>query len=480
MVKISDTITADSVKINADSTAYKSKNEMHPDSTIFGRRNDTTFLDDKRYGKINEMNMDCYRLAYKMEDRWDDDINKVTKDNVTRVMKHYKNYYHESYLRMVCKTGPFLRNSKKKYSLNHIKECYSERAKELNIDVSDLDKEFEDAMQKAFTGFWVKCLGILKKQNIERLENITNEYLSRIEQKEIEIREGLFHKPFPDEKVKAFLDKTEKRGAYVTGYNPLHKQYMEDLAQDTVLSKGINFTGKVEYPSKQRGGSCVMHASVNALEQNEKGSHLVNRLFRVFKDGSAEAVCIPEAVKNSLYYYPMANTIDIETLAWKCSFGDGDMATLINSYHDYCKQNNKKFARIQRGFEALSGERAQIYFPDEPIPKGVGIVDAYRGDENTLYKNLKTMLDEGNGAAICGLNCNLWGEVNLGNYITDLETETDTGKKAFGSTGHAYSIVKMTDDYVYLQESNEPTLYIKLEKQIFLYRMDDVATWRYK
>ena len=89
------------------------------------------------------------------------------------------------------------------------------------------------------------------------------------------------------------------------------------------------------------------------------------------------------------------------------------------------------------------------------------------------------MLDEGNGAAICSLSATLGGKVNLGNYITDLETETDTGEKAFGSTEHAYSIVKITDDYVYLQESNNPTLYIKLEKQLFLYRMEDIATWRY-
>ena len=235
-----------------------------------------------------------------------------------------------------------------------------------------------------------------------------------------------------------------------------------------------------------------MHASVNALVQNEKGAHLVNRLFRIIKDSDNETyemVCIPEAVRNKCYYYPLSAEEAKETLAVQASFGDGDMAALIHSYANYVRSSGREYAQIHLGFEALSGEKAQVFLPNEPIPMGVGVtngnmikvrtIKGYLTYANILYENMKDMLDKGNGAAVYTMKTAGFFNNNLGKYIKDMETEELTDEDAFIDDSHAYSIVKLTDKYAYLQESNNPHLYIKLKKETFIKRMQEVATWKY-
>ena len=301
-----------------------------------------------------------------------------------------------------------------------------------------------------------------------------DEFLTRIENKEAEIRNKLFNKPFSDEQVNTAFDNINKAPFPLYIDNEDYNKFLMCLNSTNLGDEGIPFNGKVDHLSRQMSETCVMHASINALMQNKKGRHLVNRLFKLDEKGNTLKTCLPEAIKSG---YNDANIHDARSavfLSIRSSFGDGDLAALILNSIFYSMINQTGMDYIFRGFEALSGERAQIYFPDETIPDGVGLVNARQGNLLTFYKNLEIMLDEGAGAAVCTLN----GE-RMGNYITDLETETKTKKKVFSSNQHAYSIVKMTDDYVYMQESNEPTLFIKLGKYQFLRDLRDVSTWKY-
>ena len=65
-------------------------------------------------------------------------------------------------------------------------------------------------------------------------------------------------------------------------------------------------------------------------------------------------------------------------------------------------------------------------------------------------------------------------------FVFFMETEELTDIDAYINDSHAYSIVKLTDEYAYLQESNNPHLYIKLKKETFIERMQEVATWKYE
>ena len=473
---------------------------LKPDTTIFGMRNDT--IADARNLLLEVISRDnrLFDIAYVLSrdignffaGDIDSNIKLINKDNVCRVTKHYALLTHGQTLsKDICDEWIF--NTTKKQYLTRINDAYKERVKDLGIEANDLNTEFEKALDTAFQGWKAVCFGYIDNSNIQRIDDIFDKYNKRILEKEVELRTGLFNKPFRDEEVEKFLDKNEERGPWIVGYRSVHDLYMKELGNDTILSKGINFTGKIDYPSKQMGGSCVMHASVNSLIQNPKGAYLVNRLLRVINStyGGTAIVCIPEAVKNNEFYYPMANGEDVERLALTCSFGDGDMAALINTYADYLDNSERNFGEVHLGFEALSGEKAQVYLPDEPIPKGVGITNAKlierynrRSYEKltyayTLYKNLKNMLDNGNGAIVYTLRTLGYFKNNFGKYIKDLETEEPTDKDVMVSSAHAYSVAKLTDEYAYLQESNNPTYYIKLPKNVFTDRMEEIATWRY-
>ena len=59
-------------------------------------------------------------------------------------------------------------------------------------------------------------------------------------------------------------------------------------------------------------------------------------------------------------------------------------------------------------------------------------------------------------------------------------TRVDNSQKQHRNPDWATRDHPDTDDYVYLQESNEPTLYIKLSKEVFINRLNSVVTWRYE
>ncbi len=470
--------------------------DLKPDSTIYGMRNDTTKDARKILFDVVEKDYQLSIIAKKLYDDvysffagdMDKNIKKVNKDNVSRILDHYHLMAKGVTLTEdIC--DEWITNETKKEYITQIEQALKERAKDLNIGVDDLDKKYKEALTAAFQGWPAKIFGYINNSNIKKIDDVFNEYYKRITEKEITLRSGLFNKPFTDKEVEKFL--SNDNNPRIIG-NPEYNRYKKELANNTILSKGIGFTGKIEYPSQQQGGSCVMHASVNALVQNEKGAHLVNRLFRIIKDSDNETyemVCIPEAVRNKSYYYPLSAEEAKETLAVQASFGDGDMAALIHSYANYVRSSGREYAQIHLGFEALSGEKAQVFLPNEPIPMGVGVtkgnmikvrtIKGYLTYANILYENMKDMLDKGNGAAVYTMKTAGFFNNNLGKYIKDMETEELTDEDAFIDDSHAYSIVKLTDKYAYLQESNNPHLYIKLKKETFIKRMQEVATWKY-
>lgn len=418
----------------------------------------------------------------------DENINLINKHNVSRI---YKNYTFQregsSLIQDIC--DEWITNKTKKQYINHIKESFDARAKQLKIDVSDLSDEFETAMKEAFSGWKAICFGYIKNSDIQKFDDVFNKYIQQIEAKETANREAIFHKPVKDEEIERFLDENDDWGVAWRSYDGV---YDKELANDTTLSKGIHFTGKIDYPAKQRGGSCVIHASVNSLVQNEKGAHLVNRMFRLKKDENGETlvVCIPEALKNNIQYSDSHRSVSTKTLASVYSFGDGDMAALLGSYSSYIKNAKRDFAQVHLGFEALSGEKAQVFLPDEPIPMGVGYtkaqLNAFRDRDRNyityadkLYDEMKDLMEQGKLAVVYSMETAGYFNNNFGKYIKDVETGELSDKDVLVSSGHAYSVVKLTDDYAYLQESNNPGLYIKMSRSLFVKRMDEISTWRY-
>ena len=416
----------------------------------------------------------------------DENINLLNKDNVVRILKIY-NFRQEGTTLTQDICDEWITNKTKKSYINHIKNSFEERAKELGINTDDLNAEFESAMKETFSGWKAICFGYIKNSDIQKIDDVFNKYIQQIEAKEIANREAIFHKPVKDEEIGKFLDENDDWGVAWRSYDGV---YDKELANDTTLSKGIHFTGKIDYPAKQRGGSCVIHASVNSLVQNEKGAHLVNRMFRLKEDENGETlvVCIPEALKNNIKYSDSHRSVSAKTLASVYSFGDGDMAALLGSYSSYIKNAKRDFAQVHLGFEALSGEKAQVFLPDESIPMGVGVTNAqigsfyhngYHSHSDKLYDEMKTLMDEGKLAVVYSMETAGYFNNDFGKYIKDIETGEEADEDVMVSSGHAYSVVKLTDDWAYLQESNNPDLYIKMDRSRFVKRMNEISTWRY-
>jgi len=417
----------------------------------------------------------------------DENINLLDKNNVLRIFKNYSFWRKDiSLTQDIC--DEWITNKTKKVYINHIKNSFEERAKELGINTDDLNAEFESAMKETFSGWKAICFGYIKNSDIQKIDDVFNKYIQQIEAKEIANREAIFHKPVKDEEIEKFLDENDDWGVAWRSYDDV---YDKELVNDTTLSKGIHFTGKIDYPAKQRGGSCVIHASVNSSVQSEKGAHLVNRMFRFKEDENGETlvVCIPEALKNNIEYSDSHRSVSTKTLASVYSFGDGDMAALLGSYASYVKNAKRDFAQVHLGFEALSGEKAQVFLPDESIPLGVGITQAqvgsfydngYHSYADKLYDEMKSLMDEGKLAVVYSMETAGYFSNDFGKYIKDIETGEEADEDVLVSSGHAYSVVKLTDDYAYLQESNHPDLYIKMNRSLFVKRMSEIGTWRYE
>lgn len=504
MTKTAQITTEDKIIASATVTDTEGiiSNELSKTCNVFELRNNTSkdareiLFDIEDLEEINldiaeSLHTDCCEFVF--AGKINENITKVNADNITRVYKHFELLTQNDFSLPEAICGEWIKNKTKKQYLTYIKDAFKERANDLKINVEDLDKEFDKTLTNAFSVWKAKLFGKIKSSDAQNFDKIFNLYSQRILEKEVEIRTKLFNKPVKDEEIDKFLDAKSKNDYYGFELTMYDEAYEKVCAKDTTLSKGIDFTGKVEYPSIQIGGSCVIHASINALNQNKNGEHLVNRMFRIKSNDSEKAlvVCLPEALKHNRKYADTHNSKSVKTLSAISSLGDSDMAALICSLDKYTRNYKRRFAQVHLGFEVLSGEKAQVFLPDEPIPKGVGLTDATIAENydsrqwrrisysNVLYDNLKDILDNGNGAIVCTVRDFLWDNPDWGKFIKDLDSEEQTDINAFFSASHAYSVIKLTDKYAYLQESNHPNLFIKIEKAEFIRRMNQIATWRY-
>ena len=64
--------------------------------------------------------------------------------------------------------------------------------------------------------------------------------------------------------------------------------------------------------------------------------------------------------------------------------------------------------------------------------------------------------------------------VNPGNHTT-----IENGKP-FISTNHAYAVVGIDDEYIYLEESNNPGKHIRISKEEFIASAETIASYRWE
>lgn len=407
----------------------------------------------------------------------DSGIAELNKDNIIPALKYYKKYNGDTLTEGICDEWSF--NSNKRKYLFHIANALQSKAAELGIDTTDLNLEFATEIKNAFSGFkaW---FGYISNSKIQAIDDVINKYIERIQS-------ASAVKPLPERELEPTLSKNEIAQRLEAAYEE-YKDECYPLSDGEISSldevaKKLDLknsdwrgNGKFDSPSIQTAGNCAAHASANALLASPKGREYLNSL--IIKRDNVTAIYLPEAEGKNYSSTGMykdgvfvANEYDMGYLAKYHSLGDGDMAALVRSMA--CCYNNTDGLPIQRGFEILSGQKNQIYDPRQKIPRGVGLTWVCED----IYPKLREMLFKDEGVAIVDLKGKLVDSKAI--VVSNLENDTEIEQEPCISSGHGYAVVKMTDDYVYLQESNNPQVYIKMPAKEFIDCGFRICTWRF-
>ncbi len=452
-------------------------------------------LIDRNYKRVKDLN---YKIARSFADSIQSEINSfslfsdlqkeinsIDSDNVIRILNIYNSFTEETLTEAICDEY-FVFNKNKKTMITHIQNALQEKAFDLGIDTTDLDKQFENVIKDSFSG--IKAFfGYISNSKINNINQIFDNYIKRIQTHRASsytnVSENL-EADLDSDTISAKLDNAIKNSEnkYIenTANNvKVRKSVMDRINKLNIAKDDLKGNGKIDHITVQMSGNCLIHASVNSLLLTEAGTEKVNRLIK--KQDDKIALYIPEVElapektmssehKDGTYVIPEN---DLLTYSKKYSYGDGDMAALISAVSDYDTTVNTGFS-IFRGFEILSGKKVQPFTPDDEIPNGIGssVIDELN------YNKLQDFVTQKQGALVVSLLDIITNVKAV--TISDLDNDTPLqGEKPYLAPMHAYSVVKMTDEYVYLKESNFPNVYIKLSRSEFIEAGDALATWKF-
>lgn len=406
---------------------------------------------------------------------FDAHIKDITADNVIDVIRTYDEKSPKESLVEAIFDEFGLSMHKRLDSVNTIKEALIKRSEILGVNVEVLNKQFEQEFKDATTGALAK-VGYV---DTEKLDKIIDIYADRI--KTMESLDAAARQKYMDENCLTELKSIEGTQKIV--------DEMNNLAREMNAGDDILGDGKIDLNNKaiQQTGNCWAHAGINALVATPVGKELINNLITK-KDGVI-AVKIPEAAGKGLPQ-PKGDGIytfsemDILGQVAAQSFGDGDVTAIMLAISQYFTEtgesanleNNMDGNKSGRLFELLTGKSSKTYATSK-VPDGVGFT-LMRGN-NKYYDNLKELLDNGQVA----IQVNFKGGTE---NRTDIRTELlaqnmqKTDGDALISSGHAYAVTKMDNDYVYMIESNNPDKIIKMKKEDFMQIANGVSTYKFE
>ena len=410
-------------------------------------------------------------------------LKQIKADNVIDVLKTYdEKSSNESLIEAIFDEVGLDLETEQMPAIRHIKDKLIERSNKLGVEVSVLNQEFEKAFEEATTGMLAK-VGYI---DTEALDNIVNEYMNRIdmmEKMDVAARERWLE---------------EQGFSYVTKDKKLEQSF-EDAGFNLEESLG---DGKISEPAVQMTGNCWAHAGLNAFVATPKGQELINNL--VTKRNGVVSVRLPEAAERGL---PKPNGDGVYTFTEQeilsgttvQSVGDGDVTAVmlaIEKYFTEIGENESLEIRTNgnkpyRMFEILTGKKNDIYvvdglyiFSDIEVLDGVSTT-LYNGQTNkdnmgdAHYQVLQKLLQRGEGAIYISFSDGTKPENETSAETLDLNYSKKEGGKPFLFDRHGYAVMKMDNDFIYLKESNNPYVIIKMPKEEFVKKVNCVVTYKF-
>lgn len=111
------------------------------------------------------------------------------------------------------------------------------------------------------------------------------------------------------------------------------------------------------------------------------------------------------------------------------------------------------------------------------VTKGSRALDSKKTIDDNMYARLKQLHSDGRTAySVTFKTSSDWFE----SYAHEsVDGPIKEGTYPFIVPGHAVSVVKMSDDFVWLNESNNPDVYIRVPKEVFQSKLRDISIMRY-
>ena len=401
----------------------------------------------------------------------EDVYQKIDSQNVTSVLEAYSNLTEnssdkETLTEAICDEIS-LRDDIKAGLLTDIKDKLQERSKQLGLDTSDLNSQFDGLVNDVTDS----TMRYVSNNEIKKLDDIFNQYSERIKAEEARMLGAA-------DNLRLDLNDVNSRGLAVPEKVKATANELFDLYGQRYNIKSNDFLGNGAFdtPSKQMTGNCWLHGSINAMTATSEGAEKVNNLVHA-SNGNITAV-IPEARVNGasnggVYTY---NTFDLVDNFSRHSLGDGDMTAYSMATEEYLRSIGEKDSvegnRSSRGFELISGDKANL-FEDGNVPMGAGFAEKIN---SRTYRSMESILTSGKGAFTTDFeaSCSQINNATLVNHNYDPIPGTP-----FLSDFHEYAVKKVDSDYIYLQESNNPSSYIKMPKEEYLKHADGISSYRW-
>lgn len=361
-------------------------------------------------------------------------------------------------------------NSIKEKLLVLIKDKLKQRSSELGIKVKALELSFSHIQEKIIDND-SKDLD----SDIKKLVKICNSYSKKIKNKEQKLLDKASTVTL-EEQLKARYKEENFESKFlrfcVEGFDKLRR--LSPSAPD------VDFLGdgSLDNNARQMAGNCWLLGMFFSMCATPEGSEIVDSLS--VPNGANIISIIPEARCNGLKNGGLFEATVGERIkgTFKHSIGEGDITAYslaVKKYFTEIGENDGDINgnTIYRGFEIISGDKVERY-KDANIPMGVGI--SINILSKGLYNNMQTLHNNGKAAFQIEFNvfCNKLKDATL----VDHNYKPVEGKP-FISEKHAYAIVKIEKDFIYLQESNHPDSYIKLTQKEFLLCCDRLGSLRW-
>lgn len=377
----------------------------------------------------------------------DNAIIKINSDNVFKVLEEYKKISDKknTFLGKLLDDETLfeaildesISKEKKKEFLNHIKAMMEQSIAKDQGNTEILSEEFDKAIENTLKSFW-------PFQKPEKLNNCAAKFAA--------IQNQI------NSLKKASDEKVVFRGEV---YNDIKENKLDKLYPD------ILGDGKFNNNAKQISGTCWIHGNVNAMIQTKKGrEYLNNIIYKNPKNGNisvylkaAKEEGLPKDRKDGIFTF---NEEEIAAAAELHSIGDGDYTALVLAIDDFLKSiedstfwpPSADYGGSMRHFYSIFyGKYTDATFLNAPW------IDS--GDKDSKYNEIRKYFEEEKGAISVALP-------PTGKYVVmDLDNE-EGGFDAILSEQHVYAIKAMTDEYVYLIDSNRPEKPVKVGKDTFI------------